>query len=112
LIGKNFYRLKQVDIDGRYDYSPVKTVTFTSGAFVVKAWPNPATTELTISIDHADDAGKFKLVDLTGKQVLIGDFDHGTSEHALILNDLQPGMYTLIVTSGENRYVEKIVIMN
>lgn len=30
LIGKNYYRLKQVDVDGRSDYSMIKSVTFDS----------------------------------------------------------------------------------
>ncbi len=112
MAGKNYYRLKQVDFDGKYDFSPVRTVTFTSGAFSVKAWPNPASTEVTISINHADDSGKIILVDITGKQLVNKDFERGASDHELVVEDLQPGMYTLVVISGNNSYVEKIVIMD
>ncbi len=112
MVGKNYYRIKQVDFDGKYEFSPARTVTFTSGVFNVTAWPNPASSDVTISINHADESGQITLIDLTGKPVFNQDFDRGTSDHALTVDHLQPGMYTLLVTSGDNRYVEKIVVMH
>jgi hypothetical protein len=111
LTGKNYYRIRQVDYDGRYDFSPIRTVTFATGKFAAKAWPNPASEEMTITIDHAVRDGRVLLVDFTGRQVREIDFNAGSTSHTLTVNDLQPGMYTLLISSGDDRLVEKIVIM-
>ena len=37
----NFYHLRQFDRDGRSQYSPVRTVTFSASKFSMKAFPNP-----------------------------------------------------------------------
>jgi hypothetical protein len=39
--GNNYYRLKMQDIDGRYTYSSVIKIIFTTNAFSVTAFPNP-----------------------------------------------------------------------
>jgi hypothetical protein len=52
-----------------------------------------------------------ELVDLDGRHILYQDIDEGDSNNELDVNDLTPGVYTLVVTTGVERYVEKIVVM-
>lgn len=45
--GKSFYRLKQVDMDGKFEYSRVQTVNHDQEALTV--YPNPVNTTLRVS---------------------------------------------------------------
>lgn len=63
LNGSNFYRLKQVDLDGKISYSPVRLVRF--GKNLLTVTPNPATnfikiysTQSPVSINVFDQGGR------------------------------------------------------
>jgi hypothetical protein len=109
--GVNFYRLRQFDRDGRSQYSPVRTVTFSASKFSMKAFPNPTNDILSVYVSHADLGGKIELVDIAGRLVRTVNFIDGDSSHDLDVNGLTPGVYTLIVTSGQDRLLDKIVVM-
>lgn len=49
--GNNFYRLKMVDTDGRFTYSPVIVVNNNTGSSSVKIFPNPVTDIFQLQID-------------------------------------------------------------
>ena len=109
--GKNYYRLKQVDKDGRFQYSSIKTVTFNSAGWVVDAWPNPAQDVLYIKLHQADQNGQIDLVDLSGRTIFSKNFEQGIFHHEVLLENLNAGVYVLVVTAGESRHVQKIVIV-
>lgn len=110
--GKNYYRLKQVDYDGRYQYSPIRTVSFTSKGFDVSVWPSPVQQELMVSIHQATAGGQITIIDFAGRQLLQQDFEYNSGTQTIPVDHLHAGMYSLMVTSGENRHIEKIVIID
>lgn len=55
-----YYRLKMVDIDGKYRYSTVKKLSFEASA-TAACYPNPATDHVAISVGGAS-AGNFRYV--------------------------------------------------
>jgi|GEM_PF-5548972 len=64
LSGSNLYRIKQTDMDGRYDYSVVRTLTFEMlGSF--RVYPNPATS--TISVADVPVGTQLRIVGMDGK---------------------------------------------
>jgi hypothetical protein len=68
LTGANYYRLKQVDIDGNFEYSDIQEVDFGSsvqGTIVMTIYPNPLISGKILNIALAGDA------DPTIKQVTI-----------------------------------------
>lgn len=53
--GMNYYRLKQVDADGRFIYTPARLVTFdVLNPATVKYYPNPTNGILTIELSSAN----------------------------------------------------------
>jgi hypothetical protein len=50
--GINYYRLKMNDKDGKYTYSPIRTVNFTKGGLFVSVAPNPASSFTTITFNQ------------------------------------------------------------
>ena len=109
--GKNYYRLRQFDFDGHFDFSPLQSVTFAASGFGVKVLPNPAQEMVTVYIDEAIAAGQMMLVDMSGRVVYDQKFDGGTNAHEIITDNFNPGVYTLVVTSGDQRIVQKLVII-
>ena len=66
--GNNFYRLQQVDLDGKYEYSSIKTLRFDETVFELS--PNPAVTSIFISSFTGNQPKELKIIDLNGKTVL------------------------------------------
>ena len=110
--GLNFYRLKIFDEKGQYEYSPVRIESFAGGDFSVKTWPSPVAEDLFVFINHAGEGGQMELTDNNGKSVAQISFDAGSSDHKMNVLDITPGMYNLVVVSGTQRKVEKVVIMH
>ncbi|HEX9512308.1 MAG TPA: T9SS type A sorting domain-containing protein [Puia sp.] len=68
-VGYTYYRLKQVDIDGHFTYSPIVTVMNNIG-FTYTAFPNPAKDRFTIIINAVrEEDVHFDLIDISGKIV-------------------------------------------
>ncbi|HSI89526.1 MAG TPA: M43 family zinc metalloprotease, partial [Adhaeribacter sp.] len=70
--GKNYYRLKQVDLNGNFTYSRVIVVESKTGiATDLNLYPNPVTSDLhlTYSLNQEQAAIRVELYDLTGKMV-------------------------------------------
>ena len=53
-IGINYYRIKQVDYDSKYSYSNIATVSY-GGAEETSIYPNPATSEVTITTQRTNN---------------------------------------------------------
>jgi hypothetical protein len=109
--GVNYYRLKQFDRDGQFAYSPIRTVLFSTTSFSVKAWPNPVNDLLNVFISGAGEAGRLELIDVAGRHVVSQEFTDGDSSHEIAVDRVAPGVYTLVVLTGAERHVEKIIIM-
>ncbi len=115
-LGTNYYRLKQRDFDGRFEYSDVQSVLFESkGGDPVSIFPNPSKGHFTLKVDHPEaHNASIKLMDLSGRLI----FSEILSESNGILNwsrsfDLPPGqVYFTVIQIGEEIYSEKIYVNN
>src|SRR5690606_10237784 len=70
LLGNNYYRIKQYDIDGKYTYSSVVIVVYTPSIFKVETFPNPVTDQLRVKI-HSSKAENYVLsvTDFAGRVI-------------------------------------------
>jgi hypothetical protein len=59
-----FYRLKMIDVDGSFSYSPIRQV-ITSKTNNLILYPNPVKTELTVTLSEANT--EWQLIDALGK---------------------------------------------
>lgn len=68
LPGINYYRLKQVDYDGQYEYSKVVSVDFGKGTRPGVLSPNPVGSELFLTLpEETDGAVSVAVFDLNGR---------------------------------------------
>lgn len=69
--GNRYYRLHQVDVDGKDALSEVRAVNFGVATSVagttVLAYPNPFTSSLSVSVGGSQGAATLRLTDLTGR---------------------------------------------
>ncbi|GAA4500701.1 hypothetical protein GCM10023172_21410 [Hymenobacter ginsengisoli] len=98
--GAVYYRLKQVDLDGKAAYSPVRTVSFTKAAsLALSLYPNPAqyATGLDLSQLPATGTYQVQLLDATGRVVRSASLSGGQVQ-SLDLHELASGTYHVLVT--------------
>ncbi|SFH24250.1 Ig-like domain-containing protein [Pontibacter chinhatensis] len=99
--GTRYYRLKQIDEDGRFEYFTTKAVTFSEVASKVKAFPNPFTTKITLDI-AAENSGQVQVTmwNAVGRQLMEQNVvvEEGFNTVNLdIRGDLPHGVYFLRV---------------
>ncbi len=101
VAGDVYYRLKQVDLDGSFMYSPVVSTSFnTISGFEV--FPNPATDWVSVT-----SAEKVELLDLTGRVVLssANALRSGDKQMSFNVSELPAGIYLLRSESDTKRLI-------
>jgi hypothetical protein len=102
--GGNFYRINQVDKDGKYKYSKTVHVNLNFSKTGVSVLANPFHSSLTVDFSSATSQSvSARLVDITGKQVTIEKWIisvGNTRENFSGVSGLQQGMYILNITNG------------
>lgn len=108
LLGRNYYRLKEVDFDGTYEYFNI-TFADTDGKRAVSLYPNPIQhSHLQFKMNFAsDEQGHAKVYNSTGALVSSFTF-HGTSYNEE--TNLRPGAYVLKVSVGKELFTQRFVV--
>ena len=92
LKGANFYRLKMVDLDGKFTYSATVAVTIRMSA-VLTIYKNPVKENLVFSI--AGDITLAKIYNIEGNLLLVRKVSSGSN--SLMVQSLTAGTYLLQV---------------
>lgn len=104
--GVVYYRLRQLDRDGKSNLSSMVNVVIGSvdGFKLFANYPNPFTGSTSISFNLPEDRFvSIKLYDMTGRQVketIEGSMRSGFNSVTVDASGLQPGNYRYIVTAG------------
>ena len=106
--GKNYYRLKLVDLDNRTDYSAVRTLVFSGSFAVVTISPNPAKGNLTISIPGNVVKQQVYLISAEGQRVY--SFMLNGANTLVDLPALPAGVYFIRLLLNNSNSIHKIVI--
>ncbi|TWI79115.1 putative secreted protein (Por secretion system target) [Lacibacter cauensis] len=93
--GVTYYRLKQVDFDGRATYSEIRAVRSANGTLLLSVYPNPSRGTTNVAIPAGTGMVDVTLSDFTGKSLQQWT---GLNTSNLQLTNLKPGMYTLRVS--------------
>lgn len=108
-----FYRLKQIDLDGKFTYSYVVKVSESAKAIKgVAAYPNPFSNEMTVSL-NAQSQGNATIVltDLQGRVASSQTVTVGTGVNVLPYptTDLQPGVYFMTIQLDGETQILKVI---
>jgi extracellular elastinolytic metalloproteinase len=110
VIGNNYYRIKMNDIDGKFTYSPVRTVTLKeSGNPAVVLIPNPVNANAMLYISKEVKATSVKVYNAAGSMVMQLAVGAGVQQIRISTTGLAPGIYT-IETNGANRQITRMMV--
>ncbi len=93
--GMNYYRIKQVDIDGNYKYSVVVALLNSNGLRHTIIAPNPVSDMLHVIEPSQSKLLTAKVYSSNGAQVLHKNFNSNGQVHSLPVKNLAPGVYHL-----------------
>lgn len=113
--GANYYRLKQMDKDGRYNYSSVVKLSLKPSLITIsKVYPNPATDVLSLVITAPSAARiSVRITDINGKVVSQSPLTLANGENMQQINvrALAPGRYFISLGGNEKVDVGTLTIL-
>lgn len=107
LRGANFYRLKMVSTTGAVKYSDIIKVIFGNSGKALLVSPNPALNEITVSTS-SNNYNLLTIASMSGRIVLQEKLV--TNNQKVDISRLSPGQYTITVTGGGEKIVERLVV--
>jgi hypothetical protein len=105
--GMNYYRLKQVDLNGRFTYTPVVAIRFDKAGYLVQVYPNPATSFFTVRSDKRFT--KVELADMNGRLVQHWQVQ---ADNQYRLANLAKGMYVVRLTEQTGNVITKTILVD
>ncbi|MBC6611301.1 T9SS type A sorting domain-containing protein [Hymenobacter sp. BT507] len=106
LSGTSYYRLKQVDEDGTFAYSPIAAITNTEAAREMSFYPNPVRDVLHISANESLVGARVIVTDLTGRTLLTSTLD---ATNSVSLSTLRTGTYLVTIETKAEKVTRKVV---
>jgi hypothetical protein len=111
--GIYYYRLKQTDYDGSFEYAKTVAVIFT-GMPTFNLWPNPATDRVFLKMEQdlapkhlGEDHATITLYNAIGKQVIATIFQGPTMQLNIV--DLDKGVYSVHIQSAGKTYRSRFI---
>ena len=113
--GVIYYRIKQIDKDGKFVYTEIRSVRLDAKGFGISVYPNPVSslTNLTLDLEAAADV-IIKVTDAAGKEVqrLQLQGNKGINIQRINLSGLAAGSYMLNVSAGAEIKTLPVVKVN
>ena len=116
LNGTSYYRLKQTDFDGKFTYSEIEAVNFSSSALQngLNITPNPSSNEgfSVLTNQLWEDNLVINLFDISGKLLQHYTVSDLNQQNRIFIStiELESGVYLLNVINGNNQYNEKVIV--
>ena len=114
LNGVNYYRLKQLDNDGKIAYSSTASVNFAgTDAVAFSFYPNPAITIINVTLQTVQSSNAtLNLVNVDGKTVKTIALTNQSSNSNVQINvaDIAKGNYFLVLKDGTTIKTSKVLV--
>jgi Secretion system C-terminal sorting domain len=106
-----FYRLKQIDFDGKIEYSRIVQLE-KSKSGTIKMYPNPIINNATLNIEitsEISDVVDVSVMDISGRVIYKNKYEATSNAISVPTQDLARGLYLVKVQNGLNISIQKIV---
>jgi hypothetical protein len=109
IASNTYYRLKMVDNNGSYTYSPVSRVRTGQSNNAISVYPNPAKDRLNISLTAEAGPVQVTLHDVGGRTIktFTVQSDGSTINKVADISSLQPGIYFISFNKQIVRFVKE-----
>ena len=108
LRGINYYRLNQVDFDGKQAFSPTVSVSM-NDKVIVDIMPNPAYNSVNIAISGENSTASVRIADATGR--VLSAVDNISNNQSIDISQLPQGVYFMQISVDKQTYVRRLVKM-
>lgn len=119
LTGVSYYRIKQVDFNGDYSFSNVKSISYLNGnlpvnhaAFVVYPNPTENSAQLFFPNMKSEQVVNLMVYDISGKLVHAGTVTlHEQQQKIQLPENMLPGAYFIVCNSGDQMHKQKLIVI-
>jgi len=111
--GHNYYRLKQMDHDGAFDFSPVKSISLNIRQSTIRVYPNPIHGgKLTVEFGGNEaGASAFRLLSSDGRVIESGQLESDYQQIISIdMQNISAGIYFLTIQRAGMIFEERIMV--
>ncbi|MBS1933176.1 MAG: S8 family serine peptidase [Bacteroidetes bacterium] len=105
--GINYYRLRITNVDGSFQYSPVRTIAMNDDDFLVAVFPNPIS-KGNLNITTSANCNTLQLCDASGR--IVRFVNTLGLQNTLSVDGLSKGVYLLMITTDAGKKIEKIIV--
>lgn len=123
ITNKNsFYKLKMVDLDGRFEYSEIKAIQHIGKEeTILNVFPNPARRDFCLFIDYVSDVDRpdaeVKIFNLMGQPFLFdtqmqSGVEKGFNKYVLDINTIPNGTYFLSIMDDNQILKSQAFVVN
>lgn len=109
----SYYRLKQVDFDGKFEYSKiifVKDTDLTDLEIGARIYPNPDHEDENLYLTGINDVEKINLFKLNGLSSTILNFSENDGIYTISLEGVGRGVYFIDVLTPDLEFKKRIII--
>ena len=107
--GTHYYRLKQVDLDGRFKYSMIVQAEMKEKT-LPGVYPNPATNQLVIPHQTATGYEQLKIVDTRGTTVFQRTLTRGATYTVLSQLNWAKGLYLVNIADARKQTTQSVIV--
>lgn len=95
-----YYRLKQLDMDGKFSYSPIIDIGSKEMVQEVNVYPNPFENVITIA-NPTQKSGEITIYDMLGKKLIVQYFPANENIDLKAVSDFKPGVYFIQINDSQ-----------
>ena len=105
-----YYRLKMIDIDSRFTYSKVVSVSIKELKAPFRVFPNPADAFVIAKHPPSKNYADIKLIDMAGRVIQTSAVKRNALQTDIDLTSVMKGTYKLVWSDGERSESQTLVI--
>ncbi len=106
LFGHNYYRLRQIDIDGTVDESAMIHVKVSIGSLIVWPNPSPGTFKVAVSPEQSGQISTMQVVDMSGRTLRVSNSFRENWD----ISDLRSDAFYILKVVYKNNFSEQVRI--
>jgi len=107
LAGRSYYRLRQVDYDEQFAYSPIVSVNGGESK-ALSVYPNPVADQMMVQYPKAFKGAGYRVIAMDGRVMKSGILQENSNQMIINTSSLNRGSYILVINNNGDQYQQKI----